>query len=258
MRLMAVLVVAGVCCAAAMGATSGRQGSDSAATAQSMYKAAEVVGVLLAADEMYKAHDVSWYSGRLRVDEVPASSDPKVGQVLGVRYGVAARGKAAQAGDQVRASIVQQPVSEGQAPVWVAREALTVLGRGDFVRPGEGAVTDLGSPKARILVKMLAPLQPECHQKTADLLKEFASREQERVRVQVFDMATPAGRNEMRREGLRCATVLVNNRYVFTLVEPEGSREVVLNHRPNSARSSYRSEDVIAVVEQEIKRLYPE
>ncbi len=258
MRLMGLLVVLGVCCAATMVATSDTESLESAPAAQSMYKAVEVVGVLLAAEEMYKAADVSWYSGRLRVDEVPASSDPKVGQVLGVEYPAPASEKAPQAGDQTRASVTQQPVSKGQAPVWVAREALTVLGRGDFVRPGEGALIDLGSPKARILVKMFAPLHTECHRKTADLLKEFAAREQERVRVQIFDMVTPAGRDEMRREGLRCATVLVNNRYVFTLVEEEGSREVALNHRPNAAGSSYCSEDVIAVVEQEIRRLYPE
>ena len=60
----------------------------------------------------------------------------------------------------------------------------------------------------------------------------------------------------MQRERLRCATVLVNNRLEFTLEGEEGVREVVLSHRPNEARSSYNSEDVIAVAEREVARLY--
>ena len=136
------------------------------------------------------------------------------------------------------------------------RGEVEVLGRGEFVNPGQNPTLDLGSPEAKVLVKLLAPLQHECHQKTVELLKELAAREPERVRVQVFDMADREGmgRKEMLRERTMCATVLVNNRYEFTL----GERKVVLSHKPNEPKSTYNSEDVIAVVEQEIKRLYGE
>lgn len=144
-----------------------------------------------------------------------------------------------------------------EARIWVAG-VLKPLGRGELVNPGDGAAVDLGSPEAKVLVKMFAPLGIACHQKTADLLKELAGREGERVRVQLFDMRQPEGRREMQRERIRCATVLINNRMSFTLERKEGRREVVLSHRPNEARSSYNSEDVIAVAEGEVGRLYSE
>jgi hypothetical protein len=90
------------------------------------------------------------------------------------------------------------------------------------------------------------------------LLRDFAAREPDRVRIQLFDMKSVAGREEMRKERLSCATVLVNNRFEFTLDGPSGKRQVALQHHPNDPTSSYNSEDVISVVEQEIKRLYPE
>ncbi len=255
MKGLIIAAILGLCCAVALAQTDEGGGSPAAA-AQSMYKVADVVGVLLNTHDMYQDGDVSWYSGRLRVDEAPESSEPKVGQILRVRYAMPAGTRAPSEGDQVRASLHQLPLVGTQAPVWMATTP-EVLGRGDFVRPGEHHDGDLGSSKARILVKMFAPFGPECHTKTADLLRELAEREPERVRVQLFHMRGPVGQQELRRERLSCATVLVNNRYEFTLIEPDGERKVVLSHKPNEPSSSYCSEDVVAVVEQELKRLYP-
>jgi hypothetical protein len=120
------------------------------------------------------------------------------------------------------------------------------------VNPGENPALDLGSPEAKVLVKLLAPLVHGCHQRTVDLLRELAAREPERVRVQVFDMATPPGRMEMMRERIRCATVLVNNRYEFEL----DGRKIAMWHKPNVPNASYNSEDAVAIAEQEIELLY--
>ncbi len=256
MKRLLIAAILGLCCAVAMAQTDEGGGSPAAAV-QSMYKVADVVGVLVKTHDMYQDGDISWHSGRLRIDEAPESGEPKVGRILRVKYAMPAGARVPSEGDQVRASLHQLPVVGTKAPVWMATKPPEVLGRGDFVRPGERADGDLGSPKARILVKMFAPFGPECHTKTADLLKELAEREPERVRVQLFHMRGTSGQQELRRERLSCATVLVNNRYEFTLVEPDGERKVVLSHRPNEPSSSYRSEDVIAVVEQELKRLYP-
>jgi hypothetical protein len=159
-------------------------------------------------------------------------------------------------GDQIRANV--RGDGEAGEDVLVATQALELLGRGEVVNPGEGAVFDQGSPQAKVLVKMLAPLAPACHQETARLLRELAAREPERVRVQIFDLSGPAGRQEANRERLHCATVLVNNRYQFTLSGAGEPREVQLYRRPNYPNSTYDSPDVIAVVEQELRRLYPE
>jgi hypothetical protein len=258
MKGVVIAVVLGLCCAVALAQTGESGGIDATAASQSMYEAADVVGVLINTNEMYQDGDISWYSGRLRIDEVPESRSPKVGQIVRLSYAMPTGMKAPGIGDQVRGSIYRRPVEGKKAPVWMAAQPLEVLGRGDFIRPGEQPVVDMGSKKARILVKMLAPLHPDCHKKTGQLVSELVEREPERVRFQAFNMSLPAGREEINREGLSCATVLVNNRYEFTLIDPDGAeRKVSLSRRPNDPNSSYRSEDVVAIVEQELKRLYP-
>jgi hypothetical protein len=49
----------------------------------------------------------------------------------------------------------------------------------------------------------------------------------------------------------------VNNRYQFTLDRDGRKRSVELIHRPNTPESTYNSEDAVAVVQQEVARLYP-
>jgi hypothetical protein len=232
-----------------------RSAGGASAASQKMYDSEQLVGTITAAQQMYVAADVAYYSGKLRLDEIAKDSKRKVGDILTVRYGVpkSAPAMAAKPGEQIRAKGAPM---QAKGESWIALSDVVVLGRGECIRPGEGAVIDMGAPKARILVKMFAPLQTECHMKTADLLKSLAEREPDRVRVQIFDMATPAGREEMQKEGLTCATVLINNRYIFTIQTPTGPRKVALHHRPNDPRATYNSEDVITVVEQELKRLY--
>ncbi len=226
------------------------------ATASRMYESQQYIGTVLLAKQMYDSKTVARYAAELRLDEVAKGSKQKLGEKLAVRYELPKSTPPAmipKAGDQIRAN---------GSPQWAGFESwlmltdIVVLGRGEFIRPGKGAVVDLGSPKAKILVKMFAPLQTECHIKTADLLKALAEREKNRVRVQIFNMSTPEGRQEMQKEGLTCATVLINNRYIFNIQTPTGPRKVVMQHRPNDPRATYNSEDVITIVEQEIKRLY--
>jgi hypothetical protein len=229
------------------------------AAAASMY-AEEVVGTLLDAHRMYSTDGAEWQQCELRVDATEAAkSRLTVGQAVKAKYQVAKGLSPMQrpgVGDQIRAKL--QPPKEIGGIVWTA-EGLEMLGRGELVNPGDGAAVDLGSRDAKVLVKMFAPLErAECHQKTAELLTELAEREGERVRVQIFDMAQAAGRREMQRERIGCATVLVNNRFMFTIGGAEEGRRVALSKKPNEEQSTYNSEDVIAVAEQEIARLYPE
>jgi hypothetical protein len=186
----------------------------------------------------------------LRVDRVETEGAPHPGQVLPVQQapGLSFR---VRLGEQVRVSLV--PIPESTPAAWRVEVAPEQMGRGELVNPGQGASFDSGAPDARVLVKFFAPLHADCHQETVKVLKDLAAQEPSRVRVQIFDLTQAPSRAEAEREGLTCASVLVNNRVAFAL----GDRPVALHHRPNQPGSSYRSEDVRAVVAQELQRLYP-
>ncbi|MCJ7821575.1 MAG: hypothetical protein MUQ26_00580 [Armatimonadetes bacterium] len=229
------------------------------AAGASMYAEEVVVGTILDAHRMYSSDGAEWYQCDLRVDATEsAKSRLTVGQAVKAKYQLEKGLSPLQRpgmGDQIRAKLTAP--KEVGGIVWTA-QGLEMLGRGELVSPGDGSVVDLGARDAKLLVKMFAPLESECQRQTVELLEELAEREGERVRVQIFDMAQAAGRREMQRERIHCATVLVNNRFVFTLEGAEGTRRVVLSHHSNAEQSTYNSEDVITVAEQEIARLYPE
>ncbi len=188
----------------------------------------------------------------LRVDASAEVKSPfKPGEVLKVQV-PREQMRGIGLGDQVRAAFDQAPAA-GKTN---AASELLRLGRGEFVNPGEKATMDLGAPDAKVLVKMFAPLGIACHQPTVDLLTELATAEPKRLRVQIFDVRDPASAGEANRERLTCATVLVNNRYQFTIPDGDKERKVEFAHKPNAEESTYNSEDVPVVVRQEIQRIY--
>lgn len=230
----------------------------SAGASMTMYSTVNLTGVLTAAQELYREKDIIVFSGALRVESVVGDERPEAGELVAVEYPAnVAQARNMGLGDELQLNVKQQPMEKAGTHVWLATVPPTVLGRGEFINPGEQPTKDLGSPGARVLVKIFAPMHTECHRETATKLEELAEQEPERLRVQIFDMQTNAGRMEMRRERLQCATVLVNNRLYFTLTEGDQTRKVAFHHRPNTPESTYCSEDVVTLVKQEIERLYP-
>lgn len=215
-----------------------------------------VIGTITALTEPQSGEEKALYSCELRVDQVKGEeAKAQAGEAIAVRWErqqVPARLRLGL-GDQIQVALGS---AEGGAGGRLVEGEVVYLGRGEFLNPGQHPSLDLGSPQARVLVKMFAPLQSECHLKTAELLRGIAAQDPQRVRVQIFDVYQPAAREEMSRERLTCATVLVNNRYEFTLKGEGEARKVQLWHRPNTPTSSYSSEDAAAVVEQEAKRVY--
>ena len=134
---------------------------------------------------------------------------------------------------------------------------MLVIGRGELVAPAAQADEDLGGKGARLLVKAFLPVGPDCHAETYRILREMAQEESTRLRVQVFAMGSEAAQAEMRREGITCATVLVNNRISFDLPAGDSVRKVTLSRRSNAPDSTYHSEDVRVIIKRELERLYP-
>jgi len=209
-----------------------------------------VTGTLVSVDKLDLVDKPEWAALRLRADE-PAGDQVKTGEVLALQC-MWTKLRGMGLGDQVRATVAMTPAEPAS---WTVEE-ITRLGRGEFLNPAAKASIDLGSPDAKVLVKMFAPLGIACHQTTVDLLKQLAEEEPQRLRVQIFDMHAPAMVEEVNRERLSCATVLVNNRYQFTIREGDKERKVEMTHRPNAEQSTYNSEDVPVVVRQEIARIY--
>ena len=210
-----------------------------------------VVGTLISIEKMDATDKPMWAALKLRVDEETKSSLAKLGDLVPLHCMWASL-RGIGLGDQVRATIAQTPAEPASWSV----EKITRLGRGEFVNPGEKASIDLGAPDAKVLVKMFAPLGIACHQPTVDLLRELAAAEPKRLRVQIFNVRDPATVGEANRERLTCATVLVNNRYQFTIPGGDKERKVEFTHKPNTEMSTYNSEDVPVVVRREIERIY--
>lgn len=104
-----------------------------------------------------------------------------------------------------------------------------------------------GDSSAPIGVRLYAPLALDWHQKTIGLLREYDDEYPGRIQVRLMPMGDPACDEEMHDEGYACATILINGESTFTL--PDG-RTVTLEKKPNTATSSYNSEDVIAILDR--------
>jgi hypothetical protein len=264
MKSVALAVFLLVLCSLPFLAQAAPQTSSSGpAIARTMYETVELVGTLLSSAVMYgPGEKTAWLTGDLRIDT--GTKDYPQGARVALHFPISPNQPKLipSVGDQIKATAHPDrgTVLAYQAttiPMLRAEKTPVIIGRGEILRPGEGAAFDSGPADAKVLVKMYAPLQTECHAKTAKLLKELAAREPVRVRVQIFDMSSVAARADMKREQLGCATVLVNNRTDFILDIPGGKRKVTLSHRPNINKPTYYSEDVINVVEQELKGFYP-
>ncbi len=172
-RVLALAVIVGLaCCALALGAEAQPAPESPSLT---------VIGALVKIEKLESADGEEWSALSLRADR-PVEGQVAVGDVLSLRC-LRSKLKGIGLGDEVKATL--GPAAEDGKRRVV--EEITRLGRGEFLNPAEKATEDLGSPNAKVLVKMFAPLGIACHQTTVDLLKELAAEEPERLRVQFFD-----------------------------------------------------------------------
>ena len=73
----------------------------------------------------------------------------------------------------------------------------------------DAAAIVVGPPDAPVKVEAFYPLN-EGHQFIADYLKEFAEAHPGQIRLEVYDIQTPAGVKRWQPTGLKCAGVFVN------------------------------------------------
>jgi len=118
-------------------------------------------------------------------------------------------------------------------------------------------IEEIGDPKAGIQVEFYAPLTLEWHQQTIALLRDYDRKHPGRIHARLMPMGRSDCDAEMQQRGFTCAVIFVKQRRPdgswgepsnrFTL--PDG-RQVELYQRPNQSDSTYKSEDVIAILDQ--------
>jgi hypothetical protein len=111
-------------------------------------------------------------------------------------------------------------------------------------------IETFGDASAPIEIKFYAPLTLEWHVRTIGLLREYDEKYPGRIYVHLMPMGNPAADEEMRGKEFSCAAILINEENEFTL--PDGAA-VTLEKRPRDesySTGSYRSEDVITILDQ--------
>ena len=108
-------------------------------------------------------------------------------------------------------------------------------------------IETIGEPGAAIKIDFYAPLTLQWHQKTIGLLREYDAEHPGRIYVRLMPMGQPECDAEIQAKGVTCAIIYINGESDFTL--PDG-RQVELYQRPNQSTSTYKSEDVITVLDQ--------
>jgi len=121
--------------------------------------------------------------------------------------------------------------------------------------PAQGGIK-LGSPNAKVKVQAFVVTSAECHQKTVDLLKKVAQSDPDRVYVEIYELHSPAASQVMASKGVTCATVFVNDRDKYTINRGGQKVEIEMTKKPNDPGSSYNSEDVPLVIDQQLKAIY--
>lgn len=111
-------------------------------------------------------------------------------------------------------------------------------------------ITTFGDASAPIQIKFYAPLTLPWHARTIGLLREYDEKNPGCIHVFLMPMGNPDADREMRAKGHSCAAILINEENEFTL--PDGTA-VTLGERPTDeswSTGSYRSEDVITMLDQ--------
>ncbi|MCC6444278.1 MAG: hypothetical protein IT210_12595 [Armatimonadetes bacterium] len=114
---------------------------------------------------------------------------------------------------------------------------------------GGGKAQEFGDKNAKIVVDAIVPTDTECHQKTVQLLEGFVKKHPKDVYVKVHNLHSPSGEQAKSKFGVTCATVLINGKYEF---EANG-KHLIFSKKPNDPGSPYQSEDVVTVLEQQLK-----
>jgi len=122
--------------------------------------------------------------------------------------------------------------------------------RGAIAAGAAEPIETFGAPSAPIEIKLYATLTLDWHVRTIGLLREYDEQKPGRIHVFLMPMGNPEADEEMRGKGFTCAAILINEKNEFTL--PDGAA-VTLEKRPKDdsySTGSYRSEDVITILDQ--------
>ncbi|MCS7223203.1 MAG: hypothetical protein NZ959_01400 [Armatimonadetes bacterium] len=113
-----------------------------------------------------------------------------------------------------------------------------------------------GPADAKVRIVAVVPMGVDCHRVTLQILHAIAKAEPKRVRLEAYDMNSPDGMKNLQQRGVNCATVFINDRWEFTLLRDGKKKTIICQKKPNDPMSTYRSDDLVFLVDQELKKAY--
>ena len=108
-------------------------------------------------------------------------------------------------------------------------------------------IETFGAKSAPIKIDFYAPLTLEWHQKTISLLRDYDEKHPGAIFVTLMPMGNSECDQAIQKRGVTCAAIFINGKNEFTLLD---GRKAELYQRPNQSTSTYKSEDVITILDQ--------
>lgn len=108
-------------------------------------------------------------------------------------------------------------------------------------------IETFGAKSAPIKIDFYAPLTLEWHQKTISLLRDYEEKHPGAIFVTLMPMGNSECDQAIQKRGVTCAAIFINGKNEFTLLD---GRKAELYQRPNQSTSTYKSEDVITILDQ--------
>lgn len=113
-----------------------------------------------------------------------------------------------------------------------------------------------GPKDAKVRIEAYIPMDIACHMITVGLLYAIAEAEPKRVRVEIYNMNSDIGQERMEQKGIICAAVFINGESEHKVVRNGELTNVHLGGPINEAGGGYTVEDVIYIVNRELKQAY--
>lgn len=113
-----------------------------------------------------------------------------------------------------------------------------------------------GHEDAKVVITAFVPFQAPPYHPPLQILRTLVQKDPARLRVELYDLAQRSNQRAMQDRGLTDATILINGQAKFTRPEASARRKVSFIGPPDGDSSKYRSEDLVAALDEALRQAY--